>query len=197
MPSALSNQSFVHNGAGYDEVFSSGQKDPNTSSEERSPSATFPSSRDEGLEMDRPEGDSSDGLDDTEPPIQFVIGPDGFREFIMLPFWMVNDFRSIIKESHFKTLRVEYQIPNNIPLCLPYKSKKCYYEGVDGVRVYEQMLKAGLRFPLSSLHHHLLQYLGLAVTQISTNSWMVFLGVGVLYGAMSDGGRILSLLLFN
>ena len=55
--------------------------------------------------MDRPEGDSSDGFDSAEPPIQSVIGPDGLREFIMLPLWMVNDFTSLIKESHFKTLR--------------------------------------------------------------------------------------------
>ena len=51
------------------------------------------------------------------------------------------------------------------------------------------MLKAGLRFPLSALHRRLLQYLGLTVTQISPNAWRVFLGVEVLYGAMSDGAR--------
>ena len=70
---------------------------------ERSPSATSPTSRDEGLEMDRPEGD--DGVEDVKPTIYSVIGPDGLREFIMLPIWTVNDFTSTIKESHFKTLR--------------------------------------------------------------------------------------------
>ena len=120
--------------------------------------------------MDRPKGNSSDGLDDAELPIQSVIDPDGLKEFIMLPLGTVNDFRSLIKEFHFKTLRAKYQISDNIPLCLPYKSEKCYYKGVEGVRAYEQMLKAGLRFPLSSLHHHLLQYLGLAITQISPNA---------------------------
>ena len=49
------------------------------------------------------------------------------------------------------------------------------------------MLKAGLSFPLSALHRRLLQYLGLAVTQISSNAWRVFLGDEVLYGVMSDG----------
>jgi len=48
------------------------------------------------------------------------------------------------------------------------------------------MLKAGLRFPLITLHHRLLQYLGLSVNQISPNAWRVFLSVEVLYGAMSD-----------
>ena len=74
----------LFDGAGYDEVFLLGQKDLDNSGEERNLFATSPSSRDEGLEMDRPEGDSSDGLDDAEPPIQSVIGPDGLREFIML-----------------------------------------------------------------------------------------------------------------
>ena len=64
---------------------------------------------------------------------------------------------------------------------------KCYYKGVKDVGVYEQMLKAGLRFPLSVLHHRLLQYLGLAITQISSNAWKVFLGAEVLYGVMSNG----------
>ena len=120
-------------------MFPSGQKDSDTSSEERNPSATSPSSRDEGLEMDRPEGDSSDGLDDVDPPIQSIIGLDGLREFIMLPLWKINDFRFTIKESHFKTLRAKYQIPDNIPHRLPYQSEKCYYKGVEGVEVYEQM----------------------------------------------------------
>ena len=85
MSSASSNQSFVRDWEGYDKVYPSGQKDPDTSSEERNLFATSPSSRDEGLEMDRPEDVSSDGLVDAEPPIQSVIGPNGLREFIMLP----------------------------------------------------------------------------------------------------------------
>ena len=189
MSSASSNQSFVRDGAGYNEVYSLGHKDPNSPSEDRSPSASSSSSRDEGLETETPQDGSSEGLDDAEPPIQSVIGPDGLREFIMLPIWTVNDFTFTIKESHFKTLRGKYQIPDNIPLRLPYMSKKCYYESVEGIGVSEQMLKAGLKFPLSSLHHQLLQYLGLAVTQFSLNAWKVFLGVEVLYGAMPDGAR--------
>ena len=52
--------------------------------------------------------------------------------------------------------RDKYQILVHIPLRLPYKSKKCYYKGVEDVGIYEQMLKVGLRFLLSALHHHLL-----------------------------------------
>ena len=114
--------------------------------------------------MDRPKDDSSDSLDDVEPLVQSITDPDGLREFIMLPIWTVNNFTSTIKESHFKTLREKYQIPVNIPMRLPYMLEKCYYESVEGIRVYEQMLKVGLKFPLSSLHHCLLQYLGVAIT---------------------------------
>ena len=41
-----------------------------------------------------------------------------------------------LQSKNLKTLREKYQIPYNIPLPLPYKSKKCYYEGIEGVKVY-------------------------------------------------------------
>ena len=59
--------------------------------------------------------------------------------------------------------------------------------------MYEQALKAGLRFPLNSLKRELLQYLGLSVSQISSNAWRVFIAMEVLYGAMSDGVRLLTI----
>ena len=74
--------------------------------------------------------DLNEGSDDNkEQPIKSVIGADGLREFIMLLEWTVNDFRSTIKEKHFNILRANYQIPNSIPIHLPYKLEKCYYEG--------------------------------------------------------------------
>ena len=187
MSSASSNKSCVCDGAGYDKMYPLGHKDPDVSSEERSLSASF--SRDHDLEMEGSERGSSDGLIGDEPPIQSVIRPDGLKEFILLPLWTAKDFISKIKEPHFKTLRDKYQIPVNIPMHLPYKLEKCYYKGFEDVGVYEQMLKPGLRFPLSALHCRLLQYLGLSVNQISPNAWRVFLSVEVLYGAMSDGAR--------
>ena len=104
---------------------------------------------------------SEDGEDQ---PLRSVISADGLREFIMLPEWTVHKFTSVIKEKHFSTFRAIFQIPDYISIHLPYVSEKCYYEGVKGVGVYEQMLKVGLRFPLSTLHRELLKYLGLSVT---------------------------------
>ena len=146
MSSASRNQSFVRDGAGYGELYSSGYKDPDELSE-RSPSATSPSSKNEDMELAEPKESSDDG----DQGIKSVVGANGLREFVMLPEWTVNNFRSPIKEVHFKTIRAIYQIPDHIPIRLPYKAEKCYYDGVDDVGVYEQALKDGLRFPLNTL----------------------------------------------
>ena len=121
------------------------------------------------MDGDGSKSDSNEDIGNDEPPVQSVIGPDGFKEFITLPLWTINDFNSSIKERRFNILREKYQIPVTIPMRLPFKREKCYYKGVEDVGVYEQMLKVGLRFPLSALHRRLLQYLKLAVTQISPN----------------------------
>ena len=104
------------------------------------------------MELAEPE----EGSDDSDQGIKSVVGADGLREFVMLPEWTINNFKSTIKEVHFKTLRAIYQILDHIPIRLPYKSEKCYYDGVDDVGVYEQALKAGLRFPLNTLKRELL-----------------------------------------
>ena len=157
----------VRDGADYEEVYRLGHKDQESPSEERSLFASSLSSTNEDMEMADPDEGSDDG---EEQPIKSVVGADGLKEFVMLPEWTVNDFNSTIKEKHFNTLRANYQIPDNIPIRLPYKLEKCYYEGVEGVGVYEQMLKARLRLLLSSLHHELLTYLGLSVNQVSPNA---------------------------
>ena len=133
MYSASSNQSFVRDRAGYEELYPSGYKDPNELGE-RSPSAASPSSKNEDMEMAEPEEGSDDG---EEQRIKSIVGTDGLREFVMLPEWTVNYFTSTIKKAHFKTLKAIYQIPDYIPIRLPYKSEKCYYDGVDDLEVYE------------------------------------------------------------
>ena len=80
MSSASSNQSFVRDGAGYEELYPSGYRDQDELSE-RSPSATSPSSKNEDMELAEPE----EGSDDSEQRIKSVVGTDGLREFVMLP----------------------------------------------------------------------------------------------------------------
>ena len=90
-------------------MFPSGQGYPGTFDSERVPLANSSSmGEDEDLDVDGSKSDSNDGLADDEPPTQSVIGPDGFREFIMIPLWTINDFNSSIKQTHFNTLREKY-----------------------------------------------------------------------------------------
>ena len=189
MSSASSNQSVVRDGLDYEEVYPSGHREQDSPGDDRSPSSSSSSSTYEDTEVVEQDEDFDDG---EEQIVRSVVGADGLREFVMLPEWTMNYFTSIIKETHFKTFRDNYQIPDNIPIRLPYKSERCYYDGVEGVGVYEQMLKAGLRFPLSSFHRELLRYLGLFVNQISPNAWRVFIAMEILYSAMSDGAKRLT-----
>ena len=153
MSSASSNQSVVRDGLDNKGVYPSGHREQDSPGDDRSPSSSSSSSTYEDTEV----VEQDEGFDDGEEQIvRSVVGADGLREFVMLLEWMVNYFSSIIKEKHFKTFRDNYQIPDNISIRLPHKSERYYYEGVEGVGVYDQMLKAGLRFPLSSLHRELL-----------------------------------------
>ena len=139
MSSASSNQSVVRDGLDYEEVYPSGHKEQESPGDDRSPSSSSSSSTYEDTEV----VEQDEGFDDGEEQIvRSVVGADGLREFVMLPEWTVNHFSSVIKEKHFKTFRDNYQIPENISIRLPYKSERYYYEGVEGVGVYEQMLKA-------------------------------------------------------
>ena len=101
MSSASSNQSFICDGTGYEELYPSGYRDPDDLSE-RSPSASSSSSKNEDMEVAKPEEGSADGK---EQRIESVVGTDELREFVMLLEWIVNSFTSTIKEAHFKTLR--------------------------------------------------------------------------------------------
>ena len=78
-------------------MYQLGQDDLGTSSNERVPFANSPSKEDDDLEVDGLENDSNEDIGNAEPPIQSIIGPNGFREFIMLLLWTINDFNSSIK----------------------------------------------------------------------------------------------------
>ena len=112
MSGASSNQSFVRDGVGYEEVYPSGYKDPDNLSEERSLSTSSSPLKNEDMGVVEPEEGSDNGKDQR---IKSVVGADGLREFVMLPEWTINAFTSTIKEPHFKTLRANYQNPRLHP----------------------------------------------------------------------------------
>ena len=99
MSSASSNQSFVRDGAGYEELYPSGYKEPDELSE-RTPSATSPSSTNKDMELAKPE----EGSDGGGEGLKSVVGADGLREFVMLFEWTVRNFRSTKRKCTSKQL---------------------------------------------------------------------------------------------
>ena len=77
MSSASSNRLFVRDGAGYEELYPSGYRDPDELSE-KSPSVASPSLKNEDMEMAEPKEGSDDG---EEQRIKSIVGTDRLREF--------------------------------------------------------------------------------------------------------------------
>jgi len=98
-----------------------------------------------------------------------------------------------MSDKVFKTLRVLYQIPNDIPNRLPGKFEKCYSRKTADVGMYDAMFAEGLRLPLTALHHQLANFLGLSVSQIAPNAWRIFIGAEILWGRLSGGNRQLTI----
>ena len=59
--------------------------------------------------------------------------------------------------------------------------------------MYDAMFAAGLRLPLKALHHHLADFLGLSISQITLKAWRIFISAEILWGHLSEGNRQLSL----
>ena len=98
-----------------------------------------------------------------------------------------------MSEKVFKELCTRFQIPDHISIRLPKKKEKCYTERTVDVSMYDAMLSAELRLPLTALHRQLVNFMGISVSQITPNAWRTFIGADVLWGRLSGGNRQLSL----
>ena len=212
----MSEESSVREGAGYDEAFGSGDE-----SEDFSPSLgreTLAQSHDgedkcyaeesEEVEIevgkegswvnggDAHDGEDGDGDEDDDGEGYSEgasVGPRDNRPFILPANWAVNKFLPSMSDKIFNELRVRYQIPKHIPICLPYENKKCYTGRTANVRMYDTMFAAELRLSLMALHRQLVDYLGLSVSQIAPNAWRTFIGVEILQGSLNGGNHQLTL----
>ena len=171
----MSEESSVSEGAGYDEAFGSGDE-----SEDFSPSSgreTSTQSLDgedkcyaeesEEVEievgnkgswvdgrdaLDREDGDGN-GSDDGEGSSKGAsVGLGDNHPFILPAEWAVNKFLPSMSDKIFSELRVKYQIPEHIPIRLPYENEKCYMGRTVDIRMYDAMFAVGLRLPLTTLH---------------------------------------------
>jgi len=66
--------------------------------------------------------------------------------------WTINDLLPKMTSNIFKNLRDHFQIPDHIPICLLGKFEKCYSREMEDTSMYDAMLTAGLRLPLTALH---------------------------------------------
>ena len=190
---ALSKESSVREGVGYDEAFDLGDE-----SEDFSPSSgreTLAQSLDgedegyvEGSEEvgikvgkegswgdgevvhDGEDGDGDEEDDGEESCEGASVGPRDNSPFILPAEWAVNKFLPLISDKIFKELRIRYQIPEHIPICLSEENEKFYTGRAADVGMYDAMFAAGLRLPLTALYHQLVDYLGLSVSQIAPNA---------------------------
>ena len=109
---ALSEQSCVREGVGYDEVYLLGRTDLGASYLKRDSSTNSPfEEEDEDSDEDRSESDMDEVLGDEESiesSLRTVVGPGSLRNFVLPLIWTVNDFSSTIQRKHFNTLRDRY-----------------------------------------------------------------------------------------
>ena len=185
MPSdALSEESSVREGAGYDKTFGLGDESEAFSpSSERETSAQSLDDEDEGYTEGSEEvgicevgkegswgdgGDDNDGEDgdgekedDGEESYEGAsVGPGDNRPFILPAEWAINKFLPLMSDKVFKELHVRYQIP----IRLLKENKKCYSGRTVDVGMYDAMFATELRLPLMALHHQLVDFLGLSVS---------------------------------
>ena len=184
---ATSKQSSIREGAGYDKIFQSCHE-PEEGFSRSLEWESFAHSPDDELEIQV--GEEVEGDDDNNKggkDEEYVREDDGdegegdegaFRSpsdghtcpFILPKIWTVNDFYRTMTSKIFNNLRDRFQIPNNIPNCLPGKYKKCYSGKTVDFGMYHAMFAAGLRLPLMALYHQLASYLGLSISQIASNA---------------------------
>ena len=174
----MSEESLVREGTGYDEAFGSGDESEDFSSSlGRETSAQSLDSEEECYAEESEEveievgkegswvdgGDAHDGEDgdgneddDGEGSSEGAsVGPRDNRPFILPANWAVNKFLPSMSDKIFSELRVRYQIPEHIPIRLPYENEKCYTGRTADVGMYDAMFAVGLRLSLTTLHPQL------------------------------------------
>ena len=172
----MSEESLVREGASYDKAFGSGvESEDFSSSSGRETSAQSLDGEDEcyaeeceevEIELgkegswvddeDAHDGKDGDGDEDNDGEGSSKgtsVGPGDNSPFILPAEWAVNKFLPSMSDKIFSELRVRFQIPEHIPIHLPYENEKCYTGRTADIGMYDTMFAAGLRLSLTALHH--------------------------------------------
>jgi hypothetical protein len=104
-----------------------------------------------------------------------------------------GSWRSEITSTDEARLRSSYSIPSSITLRFAAKKTGATVrDGVHEVCVYEDMFKAGFRFPFPRVVRELLHFLQIAPHQLTPNAWKIFFACVVLWPKALGEGKNLS-----
>jgi hypothetical protein len=104
-----------------------------------------------------------------------------------------GSWRSEITSTDEARLRSSYSIPSSITLRFAAKKTGATVrDGVHEVCVYEDMFKAGFRFPFPRVVQELLHFLQIAPHQLTPNAWKIFFACVVLWPKALGEGKNLS-----
>jgi hypothetical protein len=104
-----------------------------------------------------------------------------------------GSWRSEITSADEARLRSSYSIPSLITLRFAAKKEGATVrDDVHEICVYEDMFKAGFRFPFPRVVRELLHYLQIAPHQLTPNAWKIFFACVVLWPKALGEGKNLS-----
>ncbi|XP_077227884.1 uncharacterized protein LOC143860911 [Tasmannia lanceolata] len=95
-----------------------------------------------------------------------------------VPFDVVGE-HTILVDSDIKRLRMKYHVPSSVSLRIPKPSQWACDEYA-GLSVYEDMFRAGFRFPVHEFFVRVLNYYGVSPAQIVPNGWRSMVGFAFL-----------------
>jgi hypothetical protein len=105
-----------------------------------------------------------------------------------------GSWRSEITSADEARLRSLYSIPSSITLQFATKNTGAtVQDDTHEVCVYEDMFKAGFRFPFPRVVRELLHYLKIASHQLTPNAWKVLFACALLWPKVLGEGKNLSI----
>lgn len=71
---------------------------------------------------------------------------------------------------------MHFQILDDVPIRQVEKGEKCYMGNTQDIGIYEAAFIGRLRMPLNRITSDSVKRLNIAVSQLSPNSWRIFIG---------------------
>ena len=107
--------------------------------------------------------------------------------------WKAMSYFNKVDQEGINRIRTRYQIPDDVVLRIPDLDERAYCPKFEGdVAFYEVDFQAGVRFPLQPFVRDLLDFLSLALGQVTPNSWRTVISCMVMWRVNSNGRKDLT-----